>query len=92
MDGTGWDMKRRSWAGLKMVDWIGLDWTGLNWIEWDVKRARLMDSFRGNRRGGSAGNKLKMTLGLPVYVTPSPTSGPVYDTVFTGESFQGRQC
>lgn len=36
-----------------------------------TQRSKLANGVltAGNRRGGSAGNKLKMTLGLPVYVS-----------------------
>lgn len=36
-------------------------------MQWNRLANRILAA--GNRRGGSAGNKLKMTLGLPVYVS-----------------------
>ena len=52
-------------------------------------RSNADDTFVYCRRGGAAGNKLKMTLGLPVYAIPpfsfSPPPIPIHTPVAEDE-------
>jgi hypothetical protein len=52
---------------------IPLDWTALCTPQSPLKYA---NNFLTCSRGGASGNKLKMTLGLPVYVLESLTKTP----------------
>jgi hypothetical protein len=52
---------------------IPLDWTALCTSQSPLKYA---NDFLTYSRGGASGNKLKMTLGLPVYVLENLTKTP----------------
>ena len=52
---------------------IPLDWTALRTSQSPLKYA---NDFLTYSRGGASGNKLKMTLGLPVYVLETLTKTP----------------